>query len=171
MHIITKEVESALMTQGQALYRAIAVKPLTWIDLGYRLRSGIIFKEALIHLTGRYNHFDKVKPTATDLEYNPGARSLLDILPASVKDILEEKRQKVVDTCKAIEKAMVSFYPPNLAREEVTGRADRDNIGRQSYANDIFCWMALAVFRHWLGQSLVEVCIQIRDPICQMKLD
>lgn len=145
------------MSQGQALYRAIAIKPLTWIDLGHRLSSGIIFKEALIHLTGRYDHFDRVKPTAKDLEYNPGARSLLDILPSSVKQVLEQKRQKLLEMCQVTEKAMISYYPPNLAREQVTGRADRDNIGRQSYASDIFCWMALAVFRHWLGQSLVEV--------------
>ncbi|GAB7347347.1 hypothetical protein MBLNU459_g4285t2 [Dothideomycetes sp. NU459] len=156
MHIVTKHVESVLLSQGQSFYRAIALKPLTWIDLGFRLSSGVIFKEALVHLTGRYNHFANCKPEPDESEGCPGARSLLDLLPGPVREVLDKKHKRVVDMCKNAEKCMMSYYPPNLHRQEVTGRADRDNIGRQSYANDIFSWMALALFRHWLGQSMAE---------------
>ena len=35
-----------------------------------------------------------------------------------------------------------------MQRTATTGYADTDNIGRNSYSNDIFLWMALTIYRH-----------------------
>lgn len=139
---------------GQELHRAIAVSPLEWIDLAYRLSSAVIFKEALIHVVGRYQNFSHKRADA-DAE---GARNLIDTLREPIRDVVESKARQLQLMCQEAEQKIMTFYPPQLQRQAVTGRADRDDIGRQSYSTDIFHWMALSLFRHWFSQAIINVC-------------
>lgn len=141
---------------GQELHRAIATSPLEWIDLAYRISSAVIFKEALIHVVGRYQKFRHTRADA-DAEAE-GARNLIDTLREPIRDVVELKARQLQLMCQEAEQKIMTFYPPQLQRQSVTGRADRDDIGRQSYSTDIFHWMALSLYRHWFSQAIINVC-------------
>ena len=51
---------------------------------------------------------------------------------------------------------MLSYYPPQLQRELTVGYAAQDNIGRNSYSNDIFIWISMTIFRHYVGQNVAS---------------
>lgn len=143
VHVIEKQVEVALISEGQLLFRSIAANPQLWIELGYRLRSYAIFKEALIHLAGKFNSEDVQRD--------------LPQTSKEVKVVLMRKVEELRELAKLAQKRILSHYPLNLRREVSTGRADRDSIGRASYSNDIMQWMALGLYRHWCAQCLADV--------------
>lgn len=149
---------------GQELCQGIAAAPIEWIDLGYRLSSKFIFKEALIHLTGRYNEFDHIE--SNDYDDADVNFSAIRKLRGPIRKVLEKKLAELKAKCRAVDQQMVTFYPPYMQRESISGRADRDDIGQSSYGRDVFAWQALSVFRHWLGQSLALVSVSRRSDNC-----
>lgn len=155
--MIAKTIDSALLSEGQALFNAIAQSPICWIDLAHRIKSKVIFKEALIHLTGRYNELANTPPEPSFAVANPIARSVLDQLHPEVRNLLEKKNKELKVACSRIEVFIVTHYPAQIQKESVTGRADRDDIGRQSYARDVFAWIAVCLYRHWIGQQFATV--------------
>jgi hypothetical protein len=81
-----------------------------------------------------------------------------ELLPPVVVKALEAKHKQLVDGLRTAQLKMLSYYPKNLHRELMVGLADRDKIGRNSYSNDIFGWMALNVYRHFISQNLAWDC-------------
>ena len=152
---MVKHIECAFVGEGQALYDSIAHIPIEWIDVANRLQSRFLFKESLIHLVGRYNELSKT-PLDEDNKERDG-RSVLDGLLPDIRAVVERKAEELRQICQTVEQNITSYYPPQLHRQSVTGRADTDDIGRKSYANDIMCWMALSLFRHWFGQQMALV--------------
>lgn len=158
IHLVTKTIESSLLAYGQELFQNIAQAPQAWIDLACRISSRILFKESLIHVVGRYNELSvPEEDEEDDGEAVSSNFAPLDVLKPYVRQNVERKAKELKDMCRAAEQFMVTFYPPNLHRQSITGRADRDPIGRSHYANDIMSWMALSLFRHYLGQHMANV--------------
>lgn len=120
----------------------MALDAPTWLDLAYRLRSKHIFKEALIFGAGRFN--TKEVQTAIKVQ-----RMHPDVVAT-----LEHKAGEVKKFAQLVETSLLSYYPKNMLRNRTVGRADRDSIGRSSYANDIMSWIALTVWRHWIAQTI-----------------
>ncbi|KAL9089045.1 MAG: hypothetical protein Q9159_002763 [Coniocarpon cinnabarinum] len=54
MRVVTHQIDNALIKQGQILWVAIAAAPWRWADLGMRVHSELIFREAMCHLVGRW---------------------------------------------------------------------------------------------------------------------
>jgi len=88
--------------------------------------------------------------------------SPLDGLRPQIRIVVERKRSELKLACQGVDQQINSYYPPNLHRQAATGRADRDDIGRKSYSNDIISWMALSLYRHWFGQQLAAVSLASR---------
>lgn len=105
-------------------------------------------------MVGRYQKFSH---TRADVDAE-GARNLIDTLREPIRDVVELKARQLQLMCQEAEQKIMTFYPPQLQRQSVTGRADRDDIGRQSYSTDIFHWMALSLYRHWFSQAIINVC-------------
>lgn len=127
---------------GQTLHRSIADNPIKWLDLAYRIRSRILFREALIHATGQYN--------------TENVKKNVDKMQAPVRDLLHKKGQALREAVRLAEKRILSYYPTHLQREKTVGRADKDSIGRGSYANDIMSWIGLIVLRHFFAQTVAD---------------
>lgn len=140
--VVTGPIEATLLATGQSLYRAIAENPTGWLTFANRIHSRAIFKEALIHTVGMYNT-DKIQTVIHD-----------GLLADEILPIVERKAQEVLHGVSEITRRLVAFYPMALKREVTVGRIDKDNTGRADYGNDIFAWMSLSVFRHWLGDML-----------------
>ena len=143
---------------GQTLFQAIASNPIAWVDVGYRLESKVIFRDAMTHLVGRYREFIS-KPSKTEGGGGlPRGESLLASLPAPVRELVEDKALGLQEICQNVEQMLVTYYPAGLHRAAVSNRVARDDIGRASYATDIFVWMALALFRHYIAFAIASVC-------------
>ncbi|KAK5135590.1 hypothetical protein LTR08_005070 [Meristemomyces frigidus] len=140
VHIITKSIEAVLLATGQTLHQSIQRYPIAWLSFASRLRSRIIFREALIHGAGQFN----CKGIAAEVEN----------LPKAVSDILTKKAKVLMAAMQQAEMKILSYYPSHLQREKTVGRADKDNTGRASYANDVMSWIALTVLRHFFAQNL-----------------
>ncbi|KAM0715216.1 hypothetical protein Q7P37_009681 [Cladosporium fusiforme] len=139
--IVTRPIEATLLSLGQVLQRSIATNPAPWLDFTFRLRSKSLWKEALIHGTGRFN-----SPPIRD------ALSTHDLHP-SIAQILSKKAALLKSLSQRTQNQLLSYYPEALQRTKTVGRADRDSIGRASYANDIMQWLGLTVWRHWIAQQ------------------
>ncbi|KZM22285.1 phospholipid-translocating ATPase rsb1 [Ascochyta rabiei] len=137
--LISKPIEVALFKHGQDLFRAIQGVPYAWIELAYRIRSELIFRECVVHLVGNWKVF-KTKYNMID--------RLRDI--PSVRGLVENYHHILLEKCKSLELSVLSHYPQviRLPSEDLP-------IKRESYGKDILVWMALTFFRHWVSQRLI----------------
>ena len=132
---VTESLDIALLRQGQVLFQSIANSPTVWSSLAVRIKSPTIMKECLIHLVGQWNSIDDCKRSS---------------LNAGVRDICEVKHKELNLVKQAIEVRIAGHYPTVIQRSH-------DNTpGRTSYANDIYSWMGLSLFRHWFAQEVIE---------------
>lgn len=142
VNVITKPIEATLLATGQTVHISISNSPIAWLDYAYRVRSRILFREALIHAAGQY-HMDNVSPHLSNIE-------------PVVHDLLKKKADQLKEAMKQAIRRVLTYYPTHIQREKTTGRADKDSIGRASYANDIMTWIALVVLRHFFAQNVAE---------------
>lgn len=129
---LRKEVDLTLMRQDETLWKAIANSPTIWAELGRRIRSPTIFREAVIHLVGKWKM----------LESWDRAR-----LPKDIAKLVQVKWNELELAKRAIEIRIAGHYPSFLLRNH----ADRPH--RTTYSDDIYMWMALSYFRQYLCQS------------------
>lgn len=137
--LISKPIEVALVKQGQDLFRSIQTKPYLWVGMASNIQSELIFKECMVHLVGNWKM----------LRANPDAVAYLRD-NAGVRATIEKHHRQLVLQCKNFEHAIMSIYPGNMQAP-----SEDFPIKRDAYAKDIFVWMALSFFRHWVGQRLL----------------
>jgi hypothetical protein len=137
--LISKPIEVALLKHGQDLFRAIQGMPHLWIDMAYRIRSELIFKECMVHLIGNWKTLKSHPHIADDLREVPGLRALV-----------ERYHRSLLIQCKNLELGIMSLYPGDMRLP-----VDDLPIKREAYAKDILVWMALTFFRQWVSQRLI----------------
>lgn len=86
----------------------------------------------------------------------PSVQSYLSDLEFPVQQILKKKADTLKEAMKQAVRRILTYYPTHIQREKTVGRADKDSIGRASYANDIMTWIALVVLRHYFAQNVAE---------------
>lgn len=138
VRLISKPIEVALLKHGQDLFRAIQDKPHAWIQLAYRIKSEIVFRECMVHLAGNWKVLQLEHAVKDRLRETPGLRALV-----------EKYHRALQAQCKKLELTISTYYPSKLALP-----VEDLPIKREAYARDILVWMALSFFRHWLGQRL-----------------
>lgn len=148
---VSQPIEQALIVHGQALFHSISKSPCHWAELGLRLQSEFFFAEAICHLVGRFNLLSR---TSTFLDMDP-----------SILALARSKAEAFSKLKERIELRIMGHYPSFLARPEpetanvgpgsVTTRLKGTATRATTYAQDIFSWMALNLFRHFIGQNLL----------------
>lgn len=138
-NIISKPVEVALMKHGQSLFRAVQSMPHLWAKMAYDIKSELIFREAMVHLAGNWKRMQAKPAAMLTLKEYPGIGLLA-----------EKCHARLVDKGKTLEQMVMSAYPGRMDKP-----TDYPPIKREEYAKDILVWMALAFFRHWLGQRII----------------
>lgn len=140
------------------LYRSIASNAPVWADLALRVRSEIMFRESMIHLVGAWNTISSPE--------TPENVELLATMKKDVRELAEAKAKDLDEHKKAVELRILGHYPaqlqvllPQLQNVGAGSRTIRGAVNaaptRQSaYSNRVMDWMALNLFRHWLGQSI-----------------
>lgn len=137
--LISKPIEVALLKHGQELFRSIQKSPHAWIDMAYRIRSEMVFKECMIHLAGNWKVLKTRAQVTSQLRDIPNLRALI-----------EKYHRQLLTVCKNLELGVMSLYPGEMRLP-----VDDLPIKREAYAKDILVWMALTFFRHWIGQRLI----------------
>ena len=132
---VAPHVGMALLNVGKVLFKAISADPVNWSVIGKRARSKIIVKEAIIHLVGKWESY-------TDWERG-------DLLP-QIREVCERKHLEFTIYKKALDMRMLGHYSPTMVKKK------EEDPGRVMYANDVFSWIALNVFRHWFSQMVAE---------------
>lgn len=125
-------VDLALLQQDAVLWKSVANDPTIWAELGRRVRSSAIFKEAVVHIVGRWKML------------NPNTKQAL---PEDIHQLCQRKWDELELAKRAIEIRIASHYPAFLCQNS------EDRPQRTTYANDIYMWMAIAYFRQYLSQS------------------
>ncbi|KAI5243504.1 hypothetical protein E4T42_07314 [Aureobasidium subglaciale] len=154
--MVAKLIEISLLAKGQDFFKAVSVSPVVWIDVAFRIESKMLFKEALIHLTGKYNALSLTPPDDSVLRKNPRARSVLDQLKPEIRNLLERKHEELKKRCQAVEIGVSIHYPSGIQKSAVSGLASRDGTGRANYARDVFTWISVTLYRHWWGQTMAS---------------
>ena len=132
---IADKIDLALLRKHRQLFDAIAANPAPWSELGLRLESPTIFREAIIHLVGRW-------PAMSE-----GVRS---DLRDEIRLLCQKKHGELHARKGMIEVRIASYYP------QVLNRTVDFNPGQTSYSSDIYLWMAVSLFRHWFAQAICE---------------
>ncbi|KAF2725359.1 hypothetical protein K431DRAFT_101205 [Polychaeton citri CBS 116435] len=160
--IVTKPIEAALLACSQSLWCAIAQDPVIWLSFASDIQSRPLFREAMIHAAGKYRT-ERVREFIANRPLNPYASRPFDralarpsdpLLDEAVVKLLVKKAETLINQAQEAELKIGTHYPTHMQREKTLGHADRDSIGRASYANDIYGWMALAVYRQFINQAL-----------------
>lgn len=138
--IITQHFEATLLAMGQDLYRAISADPISWIGVSIRMQSQPLYRESMIHAAGRFNteEMQNSLPNFDDF----------------TRALLIDMAKVITDGVKKSVSLMLSYYPTGLQRVKRTSLVDKEENSRNSYSNDILHWMALTIFRQWLGHEV-----------------
>lgn len=131
---VMQALGTALLCFDQLTLHSIVWRPAIWANLGIRMRSAVIYQEAVIHLVGTWKAL------------NITTISLLD---PYTRDLCLKKYQELVLRKKTVECRILSHYPENMHR------GTNGNLSCASYANDICMWMAICFFRQWFSNSVV----------------
>lgn len=129
---ISEVVDLALMRHDAVLWESIARNPAVWAELGRRVKSPTIFKEAVGHIVGQWT---MLKTEA------------IEGLPQDIRKLCQRKWDELELAKRAIEIRIAGHYPPFLCRNH----AEKPH--RTAYATDIYMWMCLCFFRQYLSQS------------------
>ncbi|KAK4988302.1 hypothetical protein LTR50_004035 [Elasticomyces elasticus] len=135
--IISKTIDLSLVSEGQTLYRSIAAHPENWINLGYRISSRMIFREALIHAVGQSS-------TINPDDIGEGARN---VYLRKLNDIEKMKTE--------VNKNLVAYFPATLQKEDKSGGLVNGR-SKSEYGEDVFAWMALSFYKHWMSLSFIQ---------------
>ncbi|KAH7115839.1 hypothetical protein B0J11DRAFT_112070 [Dendryphion nanum] len=138
---ISKAIDVALVKHGQQLFRSIQSAPCAWARLGHRIKSELIFKEAIVHLAGDWRNFQGNREVL---------RNLKNISP-EIEAICEKHHHHLITKGKKLELELASLYPGGMAKPSLDLP-----IKREEYSRDILVWIALTFFRHWLAQRIIS---------------
>ena len=136
------DLERVLLQYDKHLWKSVFVQPVAWANFAAKIQSAVIFKDAMTHLVGKWRLLPEDE------------RHKLDepVKKAAISSLLDFQRKK-----QAIEVRMLGHYPVNLRKDpedESVKKGAAGNPARSAYANDIYAWMALSLFRQWFSQVI-----------------
>lgn len=147
---VSNALNLALVAQGEILYRSIAANAEVWGELALRIRSEIVFRESVVHLVGQWHSLSS---------------DVMNRLSVELREICQTKFTELDERKKSSELKILGHYPASLqvmlSQNQNVGAGSRTIRGKgvptrasQAYGSQIMGWMALSLFRHWLGQSI-----------------
>ena len=104
--VTRKYTDLDLSRHTNVLAESIAHGPLSWVDLGYRLHSTNIFKDAVVHLVGERKNLTIEEKRGT----RPGG------LRPVIRDLCKRKFNELQIAKQAIEMRILGHYPPAMTR-------------------------------------------------------
>lgn len=130
--IVARQVDSMLLQTGNELFRFIASAPDYWALVGFRIKSFIITKEAIIHLVGIY-------PTLTKENHRT--------IPEPLQQLIRDKVDILKDTIHDVSLSLIGYYLPDMVRNDGPIRGSK-------YSSSILKWAACSLAKTFVGQLI-----------------
>ncbi|KAH7062227.1 hypothetical protein B0J12DRAFT_763273 [Macrophomina phaseolina] len=130
-------LELALLANEQALWQSIAAAPIAWAELGARLRSFPVWREAVVHVVGGW---------ATWEEEERGA------LDGRVRALVEGKVEWYEGVKERLETRLLEYRHEKL-RFAVGKEPGK---GKKQHEPDVFYWQAQWLWSDWLARRFRE---------------
>lgn len=143
VHSVRVIIEAHLLRLNQLLWYHIANRPEGWVHLAARLESPLMFREAMLHIVGKFHLHNGVD---VELLKRPSFGDAGQTIWILINRKAAYLKQLKLNT----ERHLLEYYPSRMVHKE-----DQEAYvpGRATYANDIYLWMALTLFRQYVGSS------------------
>jgi hypothetical protein len=137
-------VEANLLRLNQVIWTHLCARPEGWIHLAARLQSPLIFREATLHIVGRFHLKNGIKEQfLKSNQHGEMGRKIWDLINKKAKELKDKKLR--------VERHLLEYYPPRMIHKET----DTHIPGRAIYASDIYLWQALTVFRQYCSSAFL----------------
>jgi hypothetical protein len=137
-------VEANLLRLNQVLWNHLCSRPESWIHLAARLQSPLIFREAMLHIVGRFHLKGGIKENMLmNDEHGELGRAIWELILRKTKELKDKKLR--------IERHLLEYFPERMLHEE----GETTVPGRAIYSEDIYCWQSLMIFRQYCS----SVCL------------
>ncbi|KAL3422379.1 hypothetical protein PVAG01_06535 [Phlyctema vagabunda] len=134
---VRARVEAEFLRLDAILWNEVRERPDAWAEIGIRLRSPIIVREAMVHLAG--NWF---------LPGGMGSKDMSDVTYGTVIKELARKKAQAIEAKKLeVENALLDFVPPSMLYAG-------ESTNRHVYAGDIYKWQSLTIIRQFIAAQL-----------------
>ena len=137
-------VEANLLRLNQVLWDQIRDQPESWIHLAAQIQSPLIFREAIVHIIGRFHLSRGVKEDILkdDKHGELGHR---------IWDLIQRKAKELKDMKLRVERSLFEYFPEYMCHPQGGATVP----GRQIYSQDIYFWQSLTIFR----QYCASICL------------
>lgn len=146
---VSKHLSEALCSRGDSVYRAIQRDPVIWCAYMERAESEPLYREAVIHLVGRWNEL------SPRLRQSNPTRETYDLCYRKAAEFDKVKLD--------LELAIADCYPEHMRKTQPDGTpidgdpTEEVNYDRAAYANDVFGWIAVSMVQMWYAQQLARM--------------
>ena len=131
---IRDSIDLALLRQDRVLWTAIMSNPMAWAELGRRVHSPTIFREAVCHLVGQWQRIRE--------------EGEVDLHEDIIR-VCQQKFNELSTFREAVEMRILGYYPESLL-QNVQERPDPPS------SDHIYIWMDLCFFRQWFAQAMAD---------------
>lgn len=159
---LSQPVENVLLAQGQQLFRAIAAHPAPWADLAARALQDHLPRGRCARRRSVARSIDAGRCAATrSARHRAAAPAASPACPCRAP-LCARKAAALAARATAVELRLFGFYPPHIQARSGSNTGPRGTVQRlagtptraSACAADILGWMALNLFRSWLGQQV-----------------
>jgi hypothetical protein len=138
-------IEAHLIRLGQPLWYHIERNSEVWADIAVRLESPIIFREAMLHIIGKFDTVSRGELKGVNkvlLSTQENGRVVLELAAKKAKELKEKKLQ--------VERTLLEWFPQKM----IHGDTDAQFPGHQLYATDVYLWIGLTIVRQFLSSCM-----------------
>lgn len=132
-------LELALLGAEQTLWQSVCAAPLSWVELGVRLRSQLIWREAALHVVSGWE-------TGEWSEQEKGE------LSAEVRELCARKSADFVVEKEELEEKLIAFKHEKLERDDNGSKTK----SKKKHEPDVFYWQAQTLWARWLAARFRE---------------
>jgi hypothetical protein len=136
-------VEAYLLRLNQTLWRHIAARPEAWVQLAARLQSPLIFREAMLHIIGKWHLKNAINREVL-------TRDEFGVLGERIMELVDRKNHDLKQMKLTVERHLLEYYPDSMVHS-----LEKEGVvpGRIIFANDIYLWQALAMVRQYITSA------------------
>lgn len=133
LKVVRPHLNACMLQYGGDIYKAVLQDPPRWLLLSIHLKSAPIFKEAIIHIVGKWPYWDW-----KSVQYNE--------LPITTRDLILEKYNWL-----KVKRLQVS---QKLYLNTIQTSHHGEEIALEPRAPDFDTWLIVALWRDWFCRSL-----------------
>ncbi|KAF4636631.1 hypothetical protein G7Y89_g1455 [Cudoniella acicularis] len=132
-------LEAYLLRLGQTLWHHVAHKSEHWSFVAARMRSPMIFREAMCHIVGKFG----IKGGVDKKFFEVNA------LRQSILELAQKKHDELTELKKKVELDLILMYPPRMFHPQ-NGMLIPN---RAVYGSDIYLWQARSIFSNYIASA------------------